>query len=159
MTFSIQHVDYKKYNALGSSATFRVDDFAPYNPTNASPPFFQVFDPSFVTNVLGPNAVIHRIAYDPGFAFAHEAPVYVSKSDELVFASNGGGALGFSDWDHNNQVGRISLKDAEAALEGKMAGEAVNVTVTKVCAKCQWLASLVDEHVYLNSSACRKKTK
>jgi len=74
------------------------------------------------------------VASNATFAFAHEAPVYVAETDEVFFASNDGGALGHSDLDHNNQVGKISMKAVEAALQTVKAktGAAVNVPVTEV---------------------------
>lgn len=103
-----------------------------FNPTNATPPVFQVFDPSFVTDILGPSAVINEIAANDTFAFAHEAPIYDPVLDAVFFASNDGGALGMSGLDKNNQIGTISLKDAEKALQKVKGGGAVNVPVQEV---------------------------
>ncbi|KAG1744481.1 hypothetical protein EDB19DRAFT_1906729 [Suillus lakei] len=62
-----------------------------------------VFDPTFL-EVTGRSATIRKITSNPGFAFAHEAPIYVPDLNLVFFASNGGGALGgrpgtvFYDW-------------------------------------------------------------
>lgn len=73
------------------------------------------------------------MAANPGFAFAHEAPVWVPETDEVFFASQDGGALGFSDINHNNQVSKISLSEVAAAISASGPGIApVNVSVTKV---------------------------
>lgn len=131
-SYTAQYIDPRVQNVLGPDATFRTDAFAFFNPTNTSPPFFQVFHPDFVTKVLGVDARVARVAYDPGFAFAHEAPIYLPATDELVFGSNDGGALGFSDWHTNNQVAKISMVDAESAMRAVGSGVAVNVSATKV---------------------------
>jgi gluconolactonase len=101
-----------------------------FNPTGTHPPFFQIFDRDFLS-VLGKAPRITEIASNATFAFAHEAPIYDAALDFVFFASNDGGALGMSDIDHNNTVGRISLKDVTTALHGSN-GAAVNVPVTEV---------------------------
>ena len=118
---------------LGNNGSFRTDVFSQlFNPTNTSPPFFQVFHTDFL-EILGPSATIRAVAANPTFAFAHEAPVWVPETDEVFFASNDGGALGMSDIDHNNQVSSISLKEVGEAIQKVGGGTAaVNVTVTKV---------------------------
>ena len=126
-------IDPLKFAVLGQNATFRSSSFTEFfNPTNTTPPFFQAFDPAFF-DVLGPNPSIRVIASNPGFAFAHEAPIWVQKTNEVFFASNDGGPLGFSDIDHNNQVSKISLDEVAAAIkDAKDASSALNVTVTAV---------------------------
>ena len=128
-----QLVDPLTFNVLGINASFREDAVAEFfNPTNTTPPFFQVFDPEFL-KILGPNATIRAIAANPDFAFAHEAPVWVPQTDEIFFASQDGGALGFSDIDHNNQVSKINLGEVARAIKATGPGVApVNVSVTKV---------------------------
>ncbi|KAJ8086650.1 hypothetical protein PM082_005473 [Marasmius tenuissimus] len=106
------------YNVMGENATFRTNAFdnsSFFNPTSKVPPFFQVFDASFLA-VLGENASIREIARNDTFAFAHEAPVYYPSTDEVFFASNAGSKLGMSDLEHNNAVSKISLEEAERAL-------------------------------------------
>lgn len=74
------------------------------------------------------------IASNPGFAFAHEAPIWNPDTDEVSFASNDGGPLGFSDLNHNNQYAKISLKEvARAADATRSKTSPLNVTVTRVC--------------------------
>lgn len=119
---------------MGPNATFREDTFSElFNPTNATPPFFQVFDEAFL-DILGPNATIRAVAADPTFAFAHEAPIWDPSTDEVFFCSNDGGALGHNDINTNSQVFKISLTDVADAIEGANSSTAaVNVTVTPVC--------------------------
>ncbi|KAF7326039.1 SGL domain-containing protein [Mycena kentingensis (nom. inval.)] len=105
------------FAVLGANGTFRTNSFdAGFNPTNTSPPFFQIFDERFAT-VLGPAASITQIAANATFAFAHEAPIYDPLQDAVFFASNDGGELGMSDLEHNNKVGMIHLKDLPALDE------------------------------------------
>jgi gluconolactonase len=113
---------------LGANGTFRESSFdSGFNPTGTEPPFFQIFDLAFL-EVLGKAPTITEIASNSTFAFAHEAPIYVAALDSVFFASNDGGPLGMSDIDHNNQVGRINLKDVPANLNGT----AINILVTEV---------------------------
>ncbi|KAH8077740.1 D-lactonohydrolase-like protein [Cristinia sonorae] len=122
-------INPKDTNVFGPKATFRDNTFGTFfNPTNTAPPFFQAFHPSF-SSVLGRSPSIKRIASDPTFAFAHEAPIWLEETDEVTFASNAGGPLGRSDLERNNQVGKISLKEAERMIENGV--KDVNVTVTK----------------------------
>ncbi|KAI0710560.1 D-lactonohydrolase-like protein [Earliella scabrosa] len=126
-------VDPLAFNVLGINGSFRTsatEEF--FNPTNSSPPFFQVFHPDFL-KILGPRATIRAVAANATFAFAHEAPIWVANTDEVFFSSNDGGALGMSDIDHNNQVAKISLKEVATAIRASGQGIApVNVTVTKI---------------------------
>ncbi|KAF9028930.1 D-lactonohydrolase-like protein [Hymenopellis radicata] len=123
-------VDPRQFAVLDNHLEFREDAFGTFfNPTNSTPPFFQIFDQSFL-NVLGSNPAIYEISSNDTFAFAHEAPIYVSDTDTVYFASNDGGALGMSDLDHNNQVGFISLKDAEAKISSLNGTFSVDVPVT-----------------------------
>jgi len=92
------------------------NDTTPFNPTNSTLPVFQVFDKEFLA-VIGCTPSFKLIAENVTFAFAHEAPVYVSKTDEVFFASNGGGHLGDSGLYKNNRVFKIDLKAAEASKE------------------------------------------
>lgn len=112
--------------------TFRESTFTEWlNPTGTAPPFFQVFDPAFLS-ILGPKARINEVASHVTFAFAHEAPVYVAGTDEIFFAS-AGGPLNMSFLDQNGQISKMSLKDVEAALaKTTTVGAAVNVPFAKV---------------------------
>ncbi|KZT71085.1 D-lactonohydrolase-like protein [Daedalea quercina L-15889] len=112
-------------------APFRGDGWTDhFNPTNTSLPFFQIFHPGFL-KVLGQNPSIRAITSNPGFAFAHEAPIWVPETDELFLSSQDGGYLGFSDWNHNNQVGKLSLSDVkEMATASGSRTSPLNVTVT-----------------------------
>ncbi|KAI0764122.1 D-lactonohydrolase-like protein [Irpex lacteus] len=124
-------VDPLQFAVLGQNATFRSNAFSDlFNPTNTSSPFFQVFDPAFL-DILGPKPSIRAIASNPGFAFAHEAPIWVPRTNEVFFASNDGGDLGFSDIDHNNRVSKISLDEVASAIKNASdSTSALNVTVT-----------------------------
>lgn len=123
-------VDPRSFAVLSPNGPFRQNTFDPFNPTNTSPPFFQIFDKSFLA-ILGSSPSIREIASNATFAFAHEAPIYDPATDEVFFASNDGGALGMSDLNHNNKVGKISLKAAEAALAATKSGP-VNVPVEEL---------------------------
>ncbi|KAJ7319071.1 D-lactonohydrolase-like protein [Mycena albidolilacea] len=121
-------VDPQSFAVLGANGTFRESSFdSGFNPTGTEPPFFQIFDLAFL-EVLGKAPTITEIASNSTFAFAHEAPIYVAALDSVFFASNDGGPLGMSDIDHNNQVGRINLKDVPANLNGT----AINIPVTEL---------------------------
>ena len=117
---------------LGINGSFRESSTTEFfNPTNTTPPFFQVFDPEFL-NILGPNATIRAIVTTPDFAIAHEAPIWVPDTDEVFFSSKDGGVPGVSDIDHNNQVSKISLREVARAIKAAGPGAPpVNVTVTK----------------------------
>ncbi len=131
-TIISQFVDPRQFAVFDNHITFRDDAFGTFfNPTNSTPPFFQIFDQSFL-NVLGVTPAIYEISSNDTFAFAHEAPIYVSDTDTVYFASNDGGALGMSDLDHNNQVGFISIKDTEAKISSLNGTFSVNVPVSVV---------------------------
>ena len=73
---------------LGPQGPFRDDSFTRFfNPTKTEPPFFQISDQDFLS-ILGPSPSFHEVASNATFAFAHEAPIYVSETDEVFFASN-----------------------------------------------------------------------
>ncbi|KAF8335588.1 hypothetical protein F5887DRAFT_1079113 [Amanita rubescens] len=92
---------------------------------------FQVFDTAFLT-ILGSNASIHEIASNNTFAFAHEAPIYDPVTDQVFFASNAGGPLSNSDLEHNNQVAKISMKEAEEKIAGVPLGTPISATIRKL---------------------------
>ncbi|KAH8088927.1 calcium-dependent phosphotriesterase [Cristinia sonorae] len=126
---TVNRLDFTVFGANGPFRQSSIQEF--FNPTNSTPPFFQVFDSRFLA-ILGPNPSIRSIASDPTFAFAHEAPIWLPDTDEFTFSSNDGGALGRSDINHNNQVAKISLKQAQEALKETSGVKPVNVTVTKL---------------------------
>ncbi|KAF5354300.1 hypothetical protein D9756_007196 [Leucocoprinus leucothites] len=124
-------IEPSSFAVLPDNFSFRTDSSNQhFNPTNATPPIFQVFNEAFL-DILGSNASIAEIASNATFAFAHEAPVYVPETDEVFFASNDGGPLGNSNLNRNNMVFKLSLADAEKALQGS-GGKAVNVPITHV---------------------------
>lgn len=110
------YIDPLLYNVVGANYTkWRNSSAIGFNPTNTVPPFIQVFDRSFL-DVTGPSATIRKIASNTGFAFAHEAPIYVQDLNLIFFASNGGGALGYSGWYNNSVVGMINMTEVDIAL-------------------------------------------
>ncbi|KAJ6598463.1 calcium-dependent phosphotriesterase, partial [Mycena vulgaris] len=121
-------VDPLSFAVMGPNGTFRPSSFdSGFNPTGTEPPFFQIFDQGFL-KVLGKAPTITEIASNDTFAFAHEAPIYDAALDSVFFASNDGGALGMSDINHNNKIGRINLSDVPASLNGT----AINIPVTEL---------------------------
>ncbi|KAG2067575.1 calcium-dependent phosphotriesterase [Suillus decipiens] len=111
------YIDPLLYNVVRANYTeWRNSSAIGFNPTNTTPPFIQVFDPSFL-DITGPSATIRKIASNPGFAFAHEAPIYVPDLNLVFFASNAGGALGYSGWYNNSVVGMINMTEVDMALD------------------------------------------
>ncbi|KAG1813523.1 uncharacterized protein BJ212DRAFT_1300931 [Suillus subaureus] len=107
------YIDPLLYNVVGANYTkWRNSSAIGFNPTNTAPPFIQVFDRSFL-DVTGPSATIRKIASNPDFAFAHEAPIYVEDLNLVFFASNAGGALGYSGWHNNSVVGMINMTEVD----------------------------------------------
>jgi len=105
------------YNVVGADyAQWRTNDSSVgFNPTNTNPPFIQVFDPSFL-EVTGVDATIRLVASHPGFAIAHEAPIYVPDLNVVFFASNAGGTLGYSGWYNNSVVSMLNMTEVDNAL-------------------------------------------
>ncbi|KAI0070247.1 calcium-dependent phosphotriesterase [Panus rudis PR-1116 ss-1] len=133
-SFSSVIIDPLSFNVLGQNATFRQSANQFFNPTNTTPPFFQIFHPDFLI-VLGERPSIRSIASNPNFAFAHEGPVWFPDTDEVTFASDTGGLgpIAMADINHNNQVGKISMKEVADAIKKAGPGVApVNVSVTKL---------------------------
>ncbi|KAF8901211.1 D-lactonohydrolase-like protein [Gymnopilus junonius] len=112
-------VDPHSFAVLGANGPFRTSS------TTDNPPFFQIFDPSFL-EIIGPNPTFTEVASNATFAFAHEAPIF---NTAMM-----GGALGMSDLNHNNKYGKISIAAVQAALQGlkKNTGQAVNVPITEL---------------------------
>ncbi|KAG0697465.1 hypothetical protein DFH29DRAFT_1071628 [Suillus ampliporus] len=109
------YIDPLMYNVLGANYTeWRNLSTVGFNPTNTAPPFIQVFDPSFLA-ITGPSATIRLIASNPGFAFAHEAPIYVPDLNVVFFTSNDGGPLGYNGWYNNSVVGMINMTEVDMA--------------------------------------------
>jgi gluconolactonase len=110
------YIDPLLYNVVGANYTkWRNSSAAGFNPTNTTPPFIQVFDSSFL-DITGPSATIRKIASNPGFSFAHEAPIYVSDLNLVFFANTGGGALAYSGWYNNSVVSMINMTEVDMAL-------------------------------------------
>ncbi|KAG1768933.1 hypothetical protein EV702DRAFT_713963 [Suillus placidus] len=111
-----QYIDPLLYNVVGANYTkWRNSSAVGFNPTNTAPPFIQVFDPSFL-DITGPSATIRKIASNPGFAFAHEAPIYVPDLNLVFFANTGSGKLGYYGWYNNSFVGMINMTEVDMAL-------------------------------------------
>ncbi|KAG2129574.1 uncharacterized protein EDB93DRAFT_1182405 [Suillus bovinus] len=110
------YVDPLLYNVVGANYTkWRNSSAIGFNPTNSAPPSIQVFDPSFL-DVTGLSATIREIASNPGFDFAHEAPIYVPDLNLVFFVSTDGGALSYSGWYNNSVVGVINMTLVDEAL-------------------------------------------
>ena len=105
------------------------NSFVGFNPTNTNPPFIQVFDPSFL-EVTGLDATIRLVASHPGFAVAHEAPIYVPDLNVVFFASKDGGTLSYSNWYNNSVVSMLNMTEVDNALAATT-GE-VNVEIQTV---------------------------
>ncbi|KAJ6461514.1 D-lactonohydrolase-like protein [Mycena vitilis] len=115
-------LDRLALNVIGANGPFRNDSVF-YNPTNGTPPFFQIFDDAFL-DILGPSPTVRLIGSNDSFAFAHEAPIWIPETGEVFFCSDEGGSRAIhSDIDHNNVVSKILLSEA-------LAGG--NVTITPV---------------------------
>ena len=105
------------------------NSFVGFNPTNTTPPFMQIFDPSFL-EITGSNATIRLVASYPGFAFAFEAPIYVPDLNVVLFASKAGGTLSYSNWYNNSVVSMLNMTEVDNALAATT-GE-VNVEIQTV---------------------------
>jgi len=126
----VQYVDPLMYNVVGPNYTeWRNLSTVGFNPTNTASPFIQVFDPSFL-EVTGPSATIREITSNPGFAFAHEAPIYVPDLNVVYFSSNDGGPLGYSGWYNNSVVSMINMSEVDTALASTTGN--VNVPIQTV---------------------------
>jgi gluconolactonase len=126
----LQYVDPLMYNVLGQNYTeWRNLSTVGFNPTNTTPPFIQVFDPSFL-DAIGSSATIRSIASNPGFAFAHEAPIYVPDLNAVFFTSNDGGPLGYNGWYNNSVVSMINMTEVDMALASTTGN--VNIQVQTV---------------------------
>jgi len=105
------------------------NSFVGFNPTNTTPPFIQIFDPSFL-EVTGVDTTIRLVASHPGFAIAHEAPIYVPELNLVFFASNAGGTLGYNGWHNNSVVWMVNMTEVDDALAATTDG--VNVPIQTV---------------------------
>ncbi|KAH9837864.1 D-lactonohydrolase-like protein [Rhodofomes roseus] len=127
-------IDPRAYNVLGEHGSFRQNSFTEFfNPTNTSPPFFQIFHPEFL-RVLGDRPTIRTIASRPGTIFAHEAPVWFPESDEVFFGSHCQGPEGWRDCRGNNFMSKISMREVKDAVRaaGTKYGAPLNITVTQL---------------------------
>lgn len=126
-------INPKAYNVMSESGNYRQNSFTEFfNPTNSSPPFFQIFHPEFL-RVLGERPSIRAIASRPGTIFAHEAPVWSPETDEVFFGSHCLGSKGWRDCRGNNFMSKISMqevKDVVRAAGSTMAP--LNVTVVQL---------------------------
>ncbi|KAF4618314.1 hypothetical protein D9613_011701 [Agrocybe pediades] len=104
------------FAVLGQNATFRQNGFIQqFNPTNSTPPFFQIFHSDFL-DILGPNAFVRNIAVNNTFAsgFAFEAPFFNSPTNEMFFASSV--FVPESSFNHSNRISKINMTLVEQAL-------------------------------------------
>ncbi|KAF8990431.1 hypothetical protein BDQ17DRAFT_369019 [Cyathus striatus] len=102
------------FSVLGQNASFRPSSSTPFNPTNATPPFFQIFDESFISLLPGQKSFIKQIAFNDTFVFASEAPIFNPGTNELFFTSSL--VAPESTLTHNNRVSKINVGDVEEAL-------------------------------------------
>ncbi|KAG0706303.1 hypothetical protein DFH29DRAFT_798477 [Suillus ampliporus] len=110
------YVDPLLYDIVGENYTnWRNSSAVGFNPTNTPPPFIQVFDPSFL-EITGSSATIRAIASNPGYAFAHEAPIYVPDLNVVFFSNLGGGPLAYNSWYNNSVVSMINMTEVDMAL-------------------------------------------
>ncbi|KAH7915508.1 hypothetical protein BJ138DRAFT_1141478 [Hygrophoropsis aurantiaca] len=127
------YIDPLTYNVLGPNSTWyaarNLSSAVGFNPTNTTSPFIQVFDPSFLS-ILGPSPTFRLIASNPGFAFAHEAPIYDAGNNLLFFSSNDGGPLGYNGWYNNSVVSFLNMSEVDEAIEAASPGADVNVQIT-----------------------------
>jgi len=125
-----QYIDPLMYNVVGANyKNWRNSSNVGFNPTNTPPPFIQVFDPSFI-DITGPYATIREISSNPGFAFAHEAPIYVPDLNVLFFVSAGSGPLSYSSWYNSSTVSMINMTEVDIALASSTGD--VNIQVRTV---------------------------
>jgi len=105
------------------------DSFVGFNPTNTTPPVIQIFDPSFL-KVTGVDATIRLVASHPGFAVAHEAPIYVPELNLVFFASYPGG---YSGWYNNSVISMVNMTEVDIALAATTGGVTVPIqTVSRI---------------------------
>ncbi|KAF8995761.1 calcium-dependent phosphotriesterase [Cyathus striatus] len=118
-------VEPLSFAVLGANGTFRSQPRALFNPTNTTPPFFQIFDESFL-DLLPQQAFIKQVAANATFPFAFEAPIFDPSTNEVFFASSVSPPE--SSLNHTNRISKISMTQVEQALKS---GEAnINVPVT-----------------------------
>ncbi|TFK32977.1 calcium-dependent phosphotriesterase [Crucibulum laeve] len=118
-------VDTRAYAVYGENGTFRQSSEAElFNPTSSEPPFFQIFDTSFL-DIIGKKPLIREIASNDTFNFAFEGPIYNEKTNEVFFTSSPNISVNL-----NNQIGKISLTDVEKALLVASKDSVINVPVT-----------------------------
>ncbi|KJA24287.1 hypothetical protein HYPSUDRAFT_65771 [Hypholoma sublateritium FD-334 SS-4] len=112
-----QSVSLPSFAVLGQNATFRQGNSRTllFNPTNSTPPFFQVFHPDFLS-VLGKNAFVRQIAVNKTFGsgFAFEAPVFNAPTNEVFFASSV--FVPESSFNHSNHISKISMTQVEKEI-------------------------------------------
>jgi len=122
------YINPLEYNVVGAEfSQWRTNDsFVGFNPTNTTPPFIQVFDPSFL-DVTGLNATIRMVVSNPGFAFAHEAPIYIPDLNVVFFSSNDGGPLGYNGWNNNSVVSMLNMTEVDYALAATSGGVDIQI--------------------------------
>ncbi|KAF9240071.1 hypothetical protein BU15DRAFT_74295 [Melanogaster broomeanus] len=117
------------YSVVGADYPWRNSSVVgPFDPTNTTPPFIQAFDPSFV-ELVGPNATIRLIASNPGFAFAHEAPIYVPDLDVVFFTHT---FIVLSTYFQPHQATAENAATAAACSHGASSATAGNANSTRM---------------------------
>ncbi|KAF8977408.1 hypothetical protein BDQ17DRAFT_1266607, partial [Cyathus striatus] len=102
------------FTVLGQNASFRPSSSTLFNPTNATPPFFQIYDESFTSLLPGQKSFIKQIAFNDTFIFASEASIFNPGTNELFFASSL--VAPESTLTHSNRVSKINVGDVEEAI-------------------------------------------
>ncbi|KAH9475556.1 Lactonohydrolase oryL [Psilocybe cubensis] len=116
------------FAVMGQNATFRENGFkTTFNPTNGTPPFFQIFHSDFL-DILGPKATVRTIAVNDTFAsgFAFEAPFFNAPTNEIFFASSV--FVPESSFNHTNRISKINMTLVEEALAEDVAN--INIPFT-----------------------------
>ncbi len=156
-----QSVSLPSFAVLGQNATFRQGNSRTqlFNPTNSTPPFFQVFHPDFLS-VLGKNAFVRQIAVNKTFGsgFAFEAPVFNVPTNEVFFASSV--FVPESSFNHSNHISKISMTRVEQEIAAGV--PVINVpfeTVSLFKRNLYFLFLTQSIAVFLSSSTFRKRFK
>lgn len=154
LTNLYQSIPPLSFAVMGQNATFRQNGFIQtFNPTNNTPPFFQIFHSDFL-DILGPKATVRTIAVNNTFAsgFAFEAPFFNAPTNEIFFASSV--FVPESSFNHSNRISKINLTLVEEALAANVADINIPFTTVSVCSY-----SLNTSWLIVNSCRFRKQYK
>lgn len=141
--YILQSIPPISFAVQGQNATFRQNGFLqPFNPTNSTAPFFQIFHPDFL-DILGSNAFVRSIAVNETFAsaFAFEASIFNPPTNEVFFASSTQAPE--SSLTHSNRISKINMTLVELALEQKVADINVPFETVSCCSIFKHLLGLI----------------